>query len=149
MGTAWSNYGTAALSETALTDILVAMGEMVDGKGQKILIKPDKLIVPVELENSARILMETTGRTGGNHNDVNVLKGKFDIFVWNWLTDANNYFVLDSKLSAENGLKFFWRRRPKIKRDDKASNDSCRWYSTSRYSLGWVDPRSIYGGIVA
>ena len=85
-GTAWSNEGTAALSETALTDILVAMGEMLDGKGQKILIKPDTLIVPVELENTARILMETTGRTGGNHNDINVLKGKFDIFVYNWLT---------------------------------------------------------------
>lgn len=49
MGTAQSNKLTAALSESALEAALVAMAETLDGKGQKIMLKPNLLVVPVEL----------------------------------------------------------------------------------------------------
>lgn len=48
-GTAQSNRATTALSETSLEAALVAMSETLDGKGQKIMLKPNLLVVPVEL----------------------------------------------------------------------------------------------------
>jgi len=146
-GAAQSNEGTAALSENALSDIIIAGAGILDGKGQKINITYDLLVTPVNLENTARIIMETANRVGGDLNDINPLKGKFDIFTYNWLTDTNNYFLIDRNI--DSGLKFFWRRKPTLERDDQVSNDVARWYSTARYSYGWIDWRFFYGGIVA
>lgn len=148
-GATQSNKGTAALNETNLDTALVAMAELLDGKGQKILVQPDTLIVPVELETTARILMESQGRVGTANNDTNVFRNRLNIFVYHHLTDANNWFILDSKLNAINGLKFISRLKQSIDRDDKTSNQVARWYASMRYSFGWTDWRSIYCGIVA
>lgn len=146
-GTAQSNKGTAALTEKALSDIIIAGAGILDGKGQKINISYDLLVLPVNLESTGRIIMDSTNRVGGDLNDINPLKGKFDIFTYNWLSDSNDYFLIDRKISS--GLKYFWRRRPTLERDDQISNDSARWYSMARYSYGWIDWRFIYGGIVS
>lgn len=80
-------------------------------------------------------------------NDINPLKGRFDIFTYHWLTSATDYFLIDRKI--ESGLKFIWRRKPTLDRDDKISADTARWYATSRYSCGWIDWRFFYMGNVA
>lgn len=64
-GAAQSNKGTAALSENALNDIIIAGAGILDGKGQKINISYDLLVVPVNLEAASRIIMDTTNRVGG------------------------------------------------------------------------------------
>ena len=73
-GATQSNEGTVALSENALNDIIIAGAEMLDGKGQKINISYDLLVVPVELEAQARIIMQTTGRVGGDFRSLTCSK---------------------------------------------------------------------------
>ena len=146
-GASQSNEGTAALTEKALADITIAGAGILDGKGQKINISYDLLVVPINLEDTARIIMKSSNRVGGDLNDINPLMNRFDIFTYHWLTDTNNYFCIDR--SIDSGLKYLWRRRPTLERDDQVSNDVARWYTTARYSYGWIDWRFFYGGIVA
>jgi len=142
-GAAQSNYTTSSLSESALEAGLIAMAEWLDGKGQKINVSPDLLIVPVEKDLEARILLESAGRTGTTHtNEINPYYGRLDIFVYHWLTDADDWYLLARQ--PENFLKFIWRRKPTLERDDQVSNEVARWFTTARFSLGWTDWRCIY-----
>ncbi len=87
MGAAQSNRTTSALSENSIETALVAYADILDGKGEKIFVRPDLLIVPNELEKESRILLESTGRTGTDYtNEINPYFGKLDIFVYHWLT---------------------------------------------------------------
>jgi len=85
LGAVQNNEETSALSENALSTALINGAGILDGKGQKINISYDLLVVPVNLENAARIIMESSNRVGGDLNDINPLKGKFDIFTYHWL----------------------------------------------------------------
>jgi hypothetical protein len=144
-GATQSNETANAFSESAMETGLVAMAEWLDGKGQKINVNPDLLIVPVELDKEARILLESAGRTATTHtNEINPYYGRLDIFVYHWLTSATQWFMLARQ--PENFLKFIWRRKPALERDDQVSNEVARWFTAARLSLGWVDWRCIYCG---
>lgn len=144
-GATQSNESADALSETAIETGLVAMSEWLDGKGQKINVSPDLLIVPVELDLESRVLMESAGRTNTTYtNEINPYYGRFDIFVYHWLTSTTQWFMLARQ--PENFLKFLWRRKPALERDDQVSNEVARWFTAARFSLGWVDWRCIYCG---
>lgn len=145
-GTAQSNKGTAALSEASLEAAILAMRGSLDGKGMKIQITPTHIIVPPALENTARILVESTQRTGTANNDVNPLKGALTVVVYDWLTDANNWFILD-KSQAE--LNFFWRAKPEFKQDESFDTDAALFKVRCRFSCGFSDWRGVYGSEVA
>lgn len=49
-GATQSNRATGALTEANLETALINIAGLLDGKGQKILIKPDLLVVPVNLK---------------------------------------------------------------------------------------------------
>ena len=137
--------GTVTMSEAQLETAIVKMRQYLDGKGQILNIDPDLVIVPLDLEKEIRVIIQSSGRTGTtNLNEPNIY-GYLDIFVWRWLTDATDWFVMDRKANEASGLKFVWRRPATIERDDNVSNDIARWYATARYSLGWTDWRSVHG----
>lgn len=91
MGATQDNLGTDALSEAGLNTALIAMAGYLDGKGQKIMIQPDLLIVPKEKESTARIILESAGRTATTYtNEINPMYGKLNLFVYQWATDVND-----------------------------------------------------------
>ena len=147
-GTVQSNYNSnQSLTEAGIEAAVVAMAGWLDGKGQKILVNPDLLVVPVAKDLEARVLIQSLGRTGTTHlNEINPYQSRFDIFVYHWLTDVKNWFLIDRQWDF---LKFIWRRTPTLEQDDKVSNDIARWYSTARYSYGWTDWRFIYVNVAS
>jgi len=60
--TTQDNIETAALSEAALETAFVRFAGWLDGKGQKILVQPDLLVVQINKELEARVLLESAGR---------------------------------------------------------------------------------------
>lgn len=137
-----SNTTTLALSDANLDTVLVNFQDTTGTKGETINLYPDLMVVPIELETTARVLLDSEGRTGTTNNDINVWRGSFDLFVWQYLTDNNNWFLLDRR---NNPLHWFWRRKVAIKRDDKISSEIARWYAAARYSQGWRTWRGVYG----
>lgn len=99
-GTGQSNLGTSQLSFTALSAAMTAMMKIKDDSGNIAGIKPDVLVVPPDLQWTAMELLESTyypeEGTTTEKGASNVLKGKLDLIVSPYLTDTNNWYLLDT-----------------------------------------------------
>ncbi len=147
-GTNQSNTTTADLAEDSLEVALVTMRGTVDDKGQLIGVTPTTLVVPPALEKEARILLNSSGRTGTANNDVNPYKGALDLIVWDYLGSQAGgsdtaWFILDKNLHK---LNWFTRtdhglEGPFTDFDTKLA----KWTIDCRWSAGWSDWRGVYG----
>jgi len=141
-GTDQSNTNTYAPSEGYIETALVAMRGTLDDKGQKILVRPDTVLVPKELEKEMMVLMQSTGRTGTNYNEINPYQGRLNILVWDYLDASQAWFVLDSKIHQ---LNFFWRIRPEFSQDESFDTDAALYKTRCRFSVGFSDWRGVWG----
>jgi len=141
-GTAISNTTSMDLAEDALETILVNMRATLDDRGQKMLVRPDTLIVPPALEREAKILLESSGRVGTANNDMNPYQGRLKLIVWDFLSSDTAFFVLDSKIHKIN---WFWRQRPYLKRNEDFDTGNIEYKYIARWSNGFSDWRGTYG----
>ena len=75
-----------------------------DGSTVNINIAPDTLLIPEDLEFDARRILNSTLIPGSANNDVNVMKGAYNIVVCQQLSSASVWYLLKSKFP--NGLVF-------------------------------------------
>jgi hypothetical protein len=110
----------------------------------RIAVKPQKLIVPVDLDFEANKIMETQYEVGTNNNTVNLVRSRFPkgVVVNHYLTDTDAWFILTN---VPNGMTHFERRRDDFTQDDDFDSDNAKFKATARYSFGCSDKRSIYG----
>jgi len=141
-GAVQDNYVTADLDEDSIEAAKVTMRATLDDKGQKVLVQPDKIVVPPALEKEAMILMKSSGRVGTANNDTNVFKGMFDIVVLDYLTSNTAWFMMDS---SKNGLLYLWRIKPTFEQDTAQDTGEALYKSRMRFSVGWTDWRGFYG----
>lgn len=143
-----SNIGTASanLSEAALEDLLIQAAKFKDQKGNFMLLKTQKLVVPPDLEYVASRLVSSTLRPGTNNNDINAAKylGKLpDGFTrMTRLTNPNAYFL---KTDCPQGAQYIERRAPTKKTDYDALADIIRFVMTHRYQFGVTNWGALYG----
>jgi len=145
-GTFSNIIGTAAdLSEAALEQAVIDIAGFRDDRGLLIAAKPEKLVIPYQLQFEAKRILGSDGRVGTDLNDPNVLKdmGMFSNVVINhYLTDSDAWFILTS---VKDGLKYFERRADAFEMDNDFDTENAKFKATARYSFGWSDPRAIYG----
>ena len=143
-GTAQSNASATGitLSETNLETARIAMRKQLDDRGLIINVNPDTLLVPVELEKTAHLIVDSNLRQGTADNDLNFNKGKFDIITWEYLTSTTAWFLIDKSVHQ---LNWFWRERPQFKSDELFDTEYAVYKSTMRLSRGWSDWRGIWG----
>lgn len=143
------NLITGALNDANLKLAIKMMRETVDEAGNMIQLRPDRLIVSPNLEDTAIRLLGSDHITGGNLNDTNkFLKSKgIEIVVLEYLGTAgggndNYWFLQDSK---RHQLNFFWRKRPEFKWAEEFDNFVAKYRGYMRYSYGVSDWRGIVG----
>lgn len=133
----------AALSQTSLEQILIQLRSAVDNNGKRITLDATKLVVPPALMMQAEVLLKSALRTGTANNDINPLKGKLsEIAVVSRLTSSTNWWV---QTDATEGMKMLTRRNLEKSMEGDFETDSMRYKATERYTVGWTDPRCIYG----
>jgi len=143
-----SNYTTADLDEDSLETALVAMRGTVDNKGQLQMVKPDTLIVPPALEKEAMILLNSAGRVGTANNDINPMKGRLRLIVWDYIGASAGgsdtaWFVLDSN---SHFLKWFTREDQGVEGPEyDFDTKSAKWSIFARWAAGYSDWRGVYG----
>jgi hypothetical protein len=143
------NKGTSALSYAAIVATIQAGKKMTDDRGDVMPIVYDTLYVPTELEANA--IEETKGllKPGTADNYANALNNGvapgLRIVADPLLTDANNWFMLDSTMAKEH-LLWYWLERPGIVYDPRSDFNLVAGYrGYFACSFGFDDFRWIYG----
>ncbi len=136
----------ADISETAIEDLLIQIRKCKDDRGIPIALRATDVIIPPELEYIACRILDSTLRTNSADNDVNAInrKGIFgrDPIIITRMTDADQWGILTD---AADGLKMFQRSPVQTKMEPEFNTDNFRYRAKERYSVGWSDPRAIFG----
>lgn len=137
-----SNLITGALSDTKLKEAITLMRKTQDESGKTVVYNPGVLIVPPDLEWLAIEITKSQQKVGTADNDINSLMGRLKVFVWDFLTDTDAWFIMDQK---RHELNFFWRVKPEFKREEDFDTLAAKYRGYMRYSYGCSDWRGLIG----
>lgn len=146
-GGTWSNRPAtdADISEAALEQAWIDIQGFTNDRGLKIAVVPKRLIISKEQEFDVVRILKSTGRVGTDLNDTNALKemGKIDGYVVNhYFTDPDAWFI---RTNVPHGMKYFNRRSDEFDTDNDFDTENAKFKATTRFSVGWTDPRALYG----
>jgi len=141
-----ANESTLALTLDNLDTTRQAMRNFTDDRDQLLGVTPDLLLVPPELERTATQLVSERAiyEPGSAQYDLNIFSGRFRPVVWDRLTDANAWFLIDSTLMKQH-LIWQWRIRPEFAEAEDFDGLTAKFRGYMRYGIGWTDWRWIYG----
>ena len=144
-GTLSNTLATPAdLSEAALEEILILMGEWTDDRGIPIRAQATKLIVPTELQFIATRLLMTPYQPDTGDNNINAmykLGSIRDGFAVNHrLTDPDAWFI---KTDVPDGMKHFVRKAVSGGVEGDFETGNMRYKKRERYSFGYTDWRGM------
>lgn len=136
----------ADLSEASLEDLTIQIMDARMDRGLRISVMPTSLhIAPSEWYNANRIL-ESVLQNNTANNAINVLKATNafpkGIKLNHYFTDPDAWFI---RTNIPAGLKFYWRNKPELDRDNDFNTKNALASSYMRFSVGITDPRAIYG----
>ena len=136
----------AALSQTSLEQMLVQIRNAVDNNGKRIRLTPNKIVSGPSNVFQAEVLLKSVLRTGTADNDINPVKslgllaqGQGNL---SRITSTTAWWI---QTDAQDGLKLLMRRALEKSMEGDFETDSMRYKATERYTVGWTDPRGLYG----
>lgn len=149
-GITQSNKGTTALSPAALEAIRIAGKRFKTERGDPMYINFDTIIIPPELEPTIERIVGTVkgGQTLGAVEAINVEYKRWNVIVSEYLTDTNNYYVVDSS-RMKNFLFRNWVVKNEITACEDFDTKAAKWAGYFFFGFEIADWRWIYGGIVS
>lgn len=145
--TTQSNEGTAALSPTAVESARRLMIDFRDDRDGKLDIMPDLILIPRALEETAFEIINSSGKVDTAENNPNFHKGKYKLAVWDYLTDSNNWYLIDQEY-MKTFLQWFDRIPLEFNQDKDFDTYIAKYSCYMRYTYGWSDWKWIYGQLV-
>ena len=145
----FDNLVTTSLSAVALAAARIQMRQFRGDRAEIISIKPDKLLIPIDLYEVAFEITKSMGKVDTANNNANVHKDQYSVSDWEYLTDANNWFLMDGSM-MKDGKGLVWMDRVKGEFGFVEDFDSLvgKWRCYARHGNGWVDWRFILGANV-
>lgn len=139
----------ADLSEASLEDAVITLMGFTNDKGLLISCMPRKLIVArQEWFNATRILKSVYQNDSAN-NAINALKATDaipeGIAVNHYLTSAHAWFLRTNIPKEAGGLCLYQREPIMFDTDNDFDTKNAKAASIERYSVGWADPRTLFG----
>ena len=136
---AWSNKGTAALDATAYQNGRAQMMSLVNDENRPLRITPNMLIVPPQLEGTARAIIRADKSANG---ETNIWKDSADIMVAPELAaNPTCWFLADLRHAAKPFI-FQTRREPQFVALDHLNDENV--FMRKEYIYG-VDYRGNSG----
>lgn len=141
-----SNMSTYQLGHAALRNGILKMRSTLDDRGGRIPIVPDTILVPAELEEKAWELVTAEGKLATNHpgTNPNIHQGKLKVVVWDYLTDPDVWFLIDSRF-AKMFLNWFDRVKLEFAAAEDFDTLVAKYRAYMRYNAGWSDWVWVYG----
>ena len=136
----------AALSQTSLEQMLIQIRNAVDNNGKRIRLTPTQIVTGPSNVFQAETLLKSVLRSGTADNDINpvksmglLAKGQANL---SRITSSTAWWI---QTDAPEGLKLLMRRGLEKSMEGDFETDSMRYKATERYTVGWTDPRGLYG----
>lgn len=145
-----SNEGTTAASAIAVEATRILMSDFKGDRGQIISVNPDMLLGPINTEEIFWEIINSKGKVDTANNNRNLHFGKYKLIIWKFLSDTNNWFMIDSRLIKD--MLTWWDKVMEEFFQDKDSDTLVAKYATyMRFSdeANWRDWRFVYGHEVA
>jgi len=148
--TVQGNAGSTALSYDAVIATELLMRAYKDDRGELVTILPDTILVPPALAETAWTIVNSMNKPGTADNDGNYVRSQgWNVVVWRYLTDANNWFMIDSGMAKQF---LYWLDRVPLEFTMDPTSDfnlEARFRGYMRYSYGWSDWVWLYGHAVS
>lgn len=138
----------ADLSEAALEDMIIQIGDARNARGMVIKLRAESLHVRFNQEFEAIRILKSVLQNDTALNAVNALRqsGALPKGV-----KVNHYFTSDSavfmRTNIKRGLKIFQRRAVKFERDNDFDTSNAKAKATERYVPGWSDWRGLFASV--
>lgn len=147
--TTQGNKGTASLSPASLASARLAMRGYMDDTDNLINARGDTLLVPPELEQKAFEMTKSQRIPYEQSNTESFIRSlNFKVLVWDYLTDTDNWFLIDGRF-AKMFLKWFQRIPTEFNKDKDFDTYVSKWSVYTRYSYGFSSWQWIYGNAVS
>ena len=146
--TGFDNLITTALSAVSLSTARIQMRGFRDAAANRGDVEPDELLFPPDLFEIAFEIVESLGKVDSAENNRNVHHGRYTLLEWNYLTDANNYFVMDSALRKAS-LKWVDSINPEFAFTEDMDTLIAKWRIYFVYGAGHLDWRWGLGANVS
>ena len=147
-GTGFDNLTTAALSATAVAAARIAMVDFRGDQAERISVVPDELLYPPNLYEEAYEIINASGKVDTDLNNPNVHEGQYRGVEWNFMTDTNNWFMMDSRMRED---QLHWVDRIPLEFAFIEDFDTLigKWRAYMRYGNAHTDWRFALGAQVA
>ena len=148
--TGFDNLVTTSLSAVALESARVQMQDFRGDRAERISIMPDTILIPAQgtMEETAWEIVNSQGKLDTANNNANFNQGKYKVMVWHYLTDANNWFLIDSTFMKQN---LYWVNRiaPEFGWVEDFDTLVAKYRAYCRYGAYYVDWRWALGAQVS
>ena len=145
--TGFDNLGTAAFSHTALVAARIQMRGFRDDRGNRFSVMPDEVWFPVDIFDKVQEVLMSTTRSDNANDQFNVQRGLRDgtgRAGWEYMTDANNWFLVDSR-KRRRYLKWHDRIALEFAFAEDLDTIVAKWRAYMRYSWQWWNWRWFMG----
>jgi len=147
-GTVQSNTSTRALTKDNVAQTRIDMMAYTDDNGNKVGVTPNAIVVPPALQDKAIEITQSLLDPTSSNNAVNPQAGRFQIIPWHYLSDSNNWFMVDTALMKQSLIWFDRVPLSVYMREGDDRTVKAYWRSYMRYSYGWTDFRWVFGNNV-
>lgn len=132
----------ADLSEQSLEDLTIQIMKATDFNGKKISLKPESLIIPVDLVYEADRILNSGKQSGTANNDLNALR-EMGVFPGgikpNQFLDDTDAFFIRNKVPSNTGMIYQERRKMRLQQDNDFDTGNAKAKATMRFGVGWAD----------
>jgi hypothetical protein len=144
----FDNLVVTALSATALATARIQMRKFRDAAANRGDVEPDEILFPPDLYEIAFEINASMGKVDSAENNRNVHFGRYKMIEWNYLTDTNNWFLMDQSLRGES-LKWFDSVPVEFAQAEDLDTIVAKWRLYMVYGNGHLDWPWILGANVS
>jgi phage major head subunit gpT-like protein len=145
----FDNYVTSGFSAVAISAARTQFRGFRGDVANKISVMPDKLLYPIDLADRADEILKSQKDPASANNTYNPQgNGRWTGTDWEYLSDTNNWFMLDSK-NEKQWLVWFDRIPLEFGKAEEFDSFIAKWRAYCRYSYMWLNWRWILGAEVS
>lgn len=141
---AQSNTGTLALNPANLSAARITMRKFTSPQNKVISVLPNRILVPIDKEDTAAEIIKSTGKPDTDVNNINVNSGRFSIVSWDFLTSTSAWYMLAGAIMGDS-LVWYSRIPTEFNKDVDTDTLFRKWSTYMRYSQTASDWRWILG----